>query len=271
MKMSSKILKFAVLPLLVVVIILCATFYFFGEHALKVGVEVAATKALGVGVDIDDVDISILKGTVAVTGLTVRNPAGYAHENLLELDNVSAAANIASLRTDTVQIESLKLDGVNLVIEQKGLSNNLHDVISSFPAKDKQQSQPAGKKLRIDNLEITNITVKVKLLPIPGKADTVTLSLPPIRMTKLGADDKLNTGGLSREILLAVAIAAAKEGTGVLPKDIVDTMDSALGKITDLGKIASKKGRKLIDSGKDAGAEIIDNVKNLLLKPKKGK
>lgn len=268
MKAVNKILRFVVLFIVILFVILCIASYLFGGHLLKVGIETAATKALGVGVDIDDLDISILKGTVRIEDLIVKNPPGYTYMNLLELGSGRVTAGIGSLLGDTVRIKELELDGINLVIEQKALSNNLQDVIGSISAGEKQRPEPSGKKLHIDELEISNIKVKVKLLPVPGKADTVTLNLTPIKMSNLGTDDKLSTGILARKIMLAIADGVAEQGVGILPKEMVGTMKSTLGRTMDLGKAAAEEGEKLIEEGKDAGAEIIEGFKDLL-KPKK--
>lgn len=271
MKAVKKILKLVVLSIIILFVILGAAFYLFGEHLLKVGIETAATEALSVGVNINDLDISIFKGTVEIDGLIVKNPAGYTYENLLELGHGRVTANIGSLLDDTVRIKELKLDGIDLVIEQKALSNNLQDIIKAIPSgepKAEEETKKPSKKLRIDNLEITNVTVKAKLLPIPGRIDTITLKLDPIRMNDLGSDDKLTVAKLTGKILSAIAGGVAEQGVGVLPEEIVNTMKLTLSKTIDLGKTAAKEGEKLIEEGKDVGAELVEGFKSLL-KPKK--
>jgi hypothetical protein len=261
MKLVKKILKWTVLSIIILLLVLWAVCDFLGERILKMGIETAATKALGVGVYIDDVDLTIFKGTVGIKDMIIKNPPGYTYKDLLELGYGRIKVSIGSLLGDTVHIEELKLYGINLVIEQKALSNNLQDIISSIPAKDKQESVPSGKRLQIDNLEITDIKIKVKLLPVPGKADTVTLNLAPIRMSNLGADNRLSTAMLSSRIMLAIADGISKQGVGILPDEIVNTMKSTLDKTLNLGKAASKEGKKLID---DVGAGIIEGFKGLL-------
>ena len=268
MKAVNKIVKVVVLAVVVVLVILIGSLYVFSGHLVKIGVETAATKTLGVRVDIADVDISILGGSVEIEGLIVGNPAGYEHKNLLELGQARVAANIGSMLGDTVQIREIKLDGINLVIEQKGLSNNLQEVIKAIPSGE-PGTEPSGKKLRIDELEITNVTVKAKLLPIPGKKDTVTLKLKPIRMTDLGSDDKLTVAKLTGKILLALASGVASQGAGVLPEDMTKAMKATLGKTIELGKTATEEGKKLIEEGKDAGKGIIEGFKGLLKGKKK--
>jgi len=268
MKAVNKIVKRVVLAVAIVLVILVGGLYVFSGYLVKIGVETAATKALGVRVDIADVDISILGGSVEIEGLIVGNPAGYEHKHLLELGRARVAANIGSMLGDTVQIRELKLDGINLVIEQKGLSNNLQEVIGSIPAEGEQEAEPSGKKLRIDEFEITNVNVKVELPAVSGEADTVTLSLAPIRMRNLGTDDKLSIGILASKIMVAIGEGVAKEGAGVLPKEIVKTVKTSLGSTIGFGK-AAEEGERIIEKGKDVGKELIEGFKGLLKGEKK--
>jgi hypothetical protein len=91
-------------------------------------------------------------------------------------------------------------------------------------------------------------------------------------MTNLGGDNKLDTAALSGRILLAIANGVAKQGVGVLPKDIVDTITSTLGKTIDLSKdiVEGREGigKEIIKGTEDIGKEIAEGLKGLL-KPKK--
>ena len=228
------------------------------------------TKALGVGVDIDELNLSVFKGTVRIDGLTVKNPAGYAHKNLLELSTGKVVVSTRSLLTDTVNVNQIKLDGINLVIEQKGLSNNLQDIIKNISSETKEPSESAGKKLHIAELEITNINVKVKLLPVPGKLDTISLDLPAIEMTDLGSDNQFGTKELVTKIILAISDSIAKHGAGILPDQMLGTLRSALDQTIDIGKAAAEQGKKILETGKDAGSEVVEGLKGLF-KPRKKK
>jgi len=262
MKQSLKALRIILLVIAILVVAVVIIIDLFADRAVKIGIETAATKTLNVAVDIDDVELSIMGGSLALQNLVIKNPPGYQHDKLLELRNARIEVDVKSLLNDVVNIRQIKLDGMEVTLEQRGVSgNNLQDVIKSIASSDKQASQPSGKKLHIDNLEISNVVVKAKVLPVPGKADTVTLKLSPIKMTDLGSDNKLDTAELSGRILLAVAEGVAEQGVGVLPKNVVDTMTSTLDKTIDLGKAASEKGQELIDVGK--------GLFEGLLKPKK--
>jgi len=272
---TLKVLRVIVLAILILLLIAVVAVNLFADYAVRVGIETAATKTLNVGVSVGNVDLSIMAGKLTLKNLLINNPPGYQHEKLLELKNAKIEVDVKSLLSDVVKIREIKLDGVNVVLEQRGISgNNLQDVIKTISSgqKDKDKPETSGKKLHIDNLEISNIIVKVKLLPVPGKADTVTLKLSPIRMTNLGGDNKLDTAALSGRILLAIANGVAKQGIGVLPKDIVDTITSTLGKTIDLsmGIIEGGEGvgEGIIKGAEDIGKGVTEGLKGLL-KPKK--
>jgi hypothetical protein len=260
MNTMGKIISIIVLCVIILTLVLCAALYSLGGYLLKTGIEIGGTKALGVAVDVGDARLSIRKGLIEIRDLVVKNPPGYANKELLVLGRGAISADVGTLLSDVVHIREIKLDDMNLTIEQKMLSNNLQDVIGSLKTEKEGGGKPSGKKLQIDSLEINGIKVKVKLLPVPGKADTVTLNLAPIRMKNLGSDSKLDTGILAGKIMLAVAEGIAEQGVEVLPAQMVNTMKSTLGKTINVGKAAAEKGKG-----------ILETIEKGLLKPKKEK
>lgn len=268
MKKTSKVICIAVLVVVIVAIIILAAVALFANSALRIAVESAGSKALNVDVKVESADLSIMAGKAHLKNLTIDNLPGYEQPKFLELKDAGVAVQTKSLLSDTVRIKEIKLDGANIFIEQKGLSNNLQDLIKSMPKQDK----PAGKKLHIDSLEITNIAANVKLLPLPGKADVVTLKLPAIKMTNLGSDDKLDLATLTGQIILAIAKGIAEQGIGILPKDMIDRMTSTLGKALDLSTSIFGEGKdtseKVLKDTKDIGKGITEGLKDLLKKEK---
>jgi hypothetical protein len=263
MKTKKVVLNFIVLPIVILLVILVAAFFLVGSSLIKSGVEKAASSALGVPVTIKSIDLSILQGCVSIKGLVVKNPPGYANETLLELGDAAVNLDIGSLLSNTIKIQLIKLDGTKLTIEQKGLSNNLKEVLDKLPKEEKKvepQQGKGGRNLHINHLEITNTNVRVKLLPVPGKSDTVSLKLDPIIMDNLGTDNKLRTGILAAKILKAMATGIAKQGAGVLPDDMVKGIGTSLEKATEMGKAAAEEGKKALDSGKEA----VESIKGLL-------
>jgi hypothetical protein len=264
MKRALKVVYVVLAGIVVLVIAGVIAVGLFADRALEAAIETAGTKALNVTVSVEDVDLSILGGRLGFANLAINNPPGYEHDRLLELGDAKITVQTGSLLTDMVNIRDIKLDRVNVVLEQRGVTgNNIQDVIKAMPAKGGQESEPSRKKLHIDNLEITNAAVKVKLLPVPGSADTLTLNLAPIKMTDLGADNDLDTVALSRQVLLAIVGGITEQGGDVLPKDMLNSLASELKNVAALRKVLVTEGRKALEAGKDVGTKVLGGGKEL--------
>ena len=174
--MTKKIImKFVVIPIVVLLLVLVVVFLVAGNTLIKKGIETAGSATLGVPVTVKSVNLSLLRGRVGIKGLVIKNPPGYANDTLLDLGEGVVNLNIGSLMSNTIKIELIKLDGTKMTMEQKGLTNNLKEILDKLPKSEEQPKPKAeekgkGKNLNIARLEITNTNVKVKLLPIPGKS-----------------------------------------------------------------------------------------------------
>jgi hypothetical protein len=264
MKRLRKFVSIVLSAIVILIVIVVLAVGLFANKALDVAIESAGTKALNVGVSVSEVDLSILRGKLGIRNLVINNPPGYQHDTLLELGRGRVAIDTRSLLGDVVNIENITLDGMNVVLEQRGVSsNNLQDIIKELPDRDEQQAEPSGKKLHIDTLEINNVQVSVKLLPIPGKIDTLTIKLAPIKMTDLGSEDDLDTIALSRKILLAIAGGIAEQGAGLLPDEMFGSLVSELGKLQALPDILLQTGGKFLEAGTGAGKGATDAGKSV--------
>jgi len=265
MRKLLKSLKALVVVVVVVAIAAIVAVKLFAGGAVRMAVETAGTKALSVGVELDGAGLSLLGSSVSLRDLTVANPAGYQHNTLLKLSRGDIEVQTRSLLTHEVLIRDMQLDGMDLVLEQRGLGNNLQDIIKAA----KRKSEPSGKRLYVDNLELKNVTVNVKLLPLPGKADTMTLKLAPIKMTDLGRNEKLDVTALTSKIILAVAGGIAEQGADELPKEMISGLTTVLDTALDLGKVILDTGAgEGIQKGvEDIGKGVTEGLKGIL-KPK---
>lgn len=265
MKSAKKIITYVAVSIAVILLVLIVGFHIFGAGMIKAVVEKTASSTLGVPVTVKSIDLSILRGKVEIKGLVVKNPPGYANETLLELGEGVVNLDIGSLMSDTIKIRLVKLDNTKLTIEQKGLTNNLNEILDKLPKEEKAapKTEKPGKNLTVNKLEITNTNVNVKLLPIPGKSDTVSLKLDPIVMENLGTDKKLSVASLVAKVMGALAMGVAKQGAGLLPDDMVKGIGSTLGKTAELGKDAVKEGQKALEKTTDVGKDAVEGIKGL--------
>jgi hypothetical protein len=265
MKKSRKILRIVLIVFVVIVVLGVVLFNLFVNRALKLGIEKGGSSALKVGVRVDKVDLGVLAGSLGFANLVIDNPEGYKHENLLVLKDAKIAVNTGSLFSDTISIKDIHLDGMELVIEQKGLGNNLNDLIKSLPSKEEQKSkEPSGKKLVIENLDLSNIVVSIKILSfVEGTGDTITLKLNPIKMTNLGSDEKLDVALLVGKVLVAIASGVAEQGLGVIPDDILGPMTNELKRVSELSEALLKRTGTLLKGGKDVGGDVLKEGKDV--------
>ena len=87
-------------------------------------------------------------------------------------------------------------------------------------------------------------------------------------MTNLGTKDKLDTAKLAGKILAAIAAGIAKDGAGLLPKDMVGSINSALDNIGGdaLLEAGQKATEKILEGEKGIGEDIGGALKGLLKK-----
>ncbi|MHC4467269.1 MAG: hypothetical protein ACYSYW_12025 [Planctomycetota bacterium] len=99
-KKLKKILSIILGAILVLIIIIVLAITLFANTAIKKGVQIAGTKALGVNVDVNSVNLSILRGRIAINNLVIDNPPEYKHEKMLQLKNCVVDVDVGSLMSD---------------------------------------------------------------------------------------------------------------------------------------------------------------------------
>ena len=231
------------------------------DRVVKTAVETAGTRTLKVSVTVGKAKASLLTGAVGLQDITVANLPGYQGAALLKLKQVDLKADTKSLLSKEMLIEDMKLDNMEVFVEQKSLENNLYQIIKPL----REPQRPTGKSLVIDNLELTNVTVHVGMAAIPGQTQGVDLKLASIKMGDLGRREKMDTAVLIGKILLAVAAGIAEQGGNILPKETLGELGSVLDKAIDLGKVIFGPGGKTPDGQqKDSlGKTITDGIKDL--------
>ncbi|MHC5101689.1 MAG: DUF748 domain-containing protein [Planctomycetota bacterium] len=236
----KKIIRIALVTLAVVLVTGILIFKLYGNQLLRTAIVTGVQKALQVDVRLDSIDLKVVAGKVDLQNMEIDNPEGYNHPTFLKLGHAYMDLDVASLTSDTISMDMVQLENINLVIEQKGTTNNLKEILNNLPKSEKV-------------LEINNIEVKAKLLPIPGQADTVTLRIKPIRMENLGTDEKIDFAGLTAKILKAISKGVAEQGAGVLPMDMVGSIGDELGKQVEA----------LLEGAKSVEESASDMIKDL--------
>jgi hypothetical protein len=256
MNRAGKWAIYVLIAIVVLLLIAVAVFFLVGDNLIKIAVEKGGNYALKVPVDVNKVHLSVLKASIEIDGLRIGNPPGYAFPELLNMGQARAAVKISSLTSDVVDIDYVTLDKVSMVVEQKGFGTNLQEIMKKLPQTPEQAQktqQAPGKKLRIKTLEISNVNVTLKLLPIPGKSSAMTIKLAPIKMENLGTDSPMSMATLTSKILLAIAEGVSKQAYDLLPKGLTDSLQTGVGKS---GQLLQQGSKGVLDVGKGIGKGI---------------
>ncbi len=212
---------------LLLVVLIVALSVFGGRVARSTLQNVGAT-AFRTPVTIEKTSVSVLGGSLRLDNLTIDNPSGYKHKTFLELKHGDMRIKMADLPGKELTIRDLTFDGLNVILEPSGSGSNLQDIIESL-----RQAPPLGKRLYVDHLKITNITVTMALVPSAGKIGLVPVNVAPIEMTDLGRDEVLTASKLACKILTALAANLTKSNGVSLP---AQTGNGVLDAVISLGK-----------------------------------
>jgi len=251
---------FTIVIMLVILVIISP---FIVDSILKVSIVKAIKNQLNVGASVSRVHLSISSGSIEISDLKINNPPGYEVKNILELKSIYVKANLRSLASDTVEVNQVSLDDVAVVIEQKGMTSNLNDILKSMPKKPKtgtEETRQKAKSVHVSSLDIQNIDVKAKLLPVPGKLDTVQLKISALHFSDMGGKKKTLADVVGR-IFKEIANAIATQGAGIIPGDVLGPIQENIG----------EAGKEILKVGEDIqkGLKDVNNPFKGLFKKKK--
>lgn len=239
----------------------------YADRLVKVGVETAGTKALGVQTTLDSAKISLIGGSVGLKDFKVTNPEGYQTPEMLTAGELYTEVDLGTLFSDTIRVPKIKLTDIELTIEQKGLTSNVQELIDTIKAKQKPDAEKpesddlSGKKLVVNRIEINNASARVKLLPVPGQEDVVTIKLAPIVLENVSPEDKAATTVIIiQKVLVALVEGAVQAGGDLIPADLLNGLQGSLGQMKELvSGLMDETGKQL----QDAGEKLKKNVDDL--------
>jgi hypothetical protein len=201
------------------------------DGILKYAIKTAVKQQLNVDGSAAIVSLSIFSGNVTISNLKIGNPPGYQYKHVLEANSISVTTSIRSLLSNPVEINDVTIDGVTMVIEQKGMTNNLSDILKSMPKPQQNETKTAepakkGKSVHISTVDMKNLGVTAKLLPLPGKADALTLKIASIHLSNLGGE-KSSLGDVVGKIFAAISAEIVSKGAGIFPSDLTGPIQNA--------------------------------------------
>ncbi|MEO0632418.1 MAG: hypothetical protein AAFY46_17070, partial [Planctomycetota bacterium] len=230
--------------LLAIVVIVIGVFVYINQIA-KTGVEKGATYALDVPTTLDSADINLFGGEFALAGLTVSNPEGYDTPHFLSLGDGSAAVDFSTIQQDTVEIQTLVLENIDIYLDKEDGKANYEVILENLKrfesanSGDDADAPPADpdaptKKYVIRKVEVRNVTAHVEFLPLAGDLARTTVVVPEIILEDVGEKDPVTVAKLTNVLIKAIFASVINVGSDVLPAGLVDGLNAGLGGLTDL-------------------------------------
>lgn len=238
----------AVLTLLLVAVLVAWAMI---DSLAKQAVQEGGQYALGVPTKVDSVNLSLLGGSLQMETLGVSNPAGYSSPHLMRTGHFHLAVSPGSVFGDTVVVPAIELDGLDVNIESKTLTNNIAVVLDhvkklggeSSPAQQPQapapKEKPSGKKVRVDKVVIRNVVAHV-ILPIPA-AKPLVVKVPTIELNNVSSDKGISIDQLIGRLVPAVLASILESGKGIIPQDLLASLNTDLaGTVNAIGGQAAQ-------------------------------
>jgi hypothetical protein len=207
------------------------------NEIVKEQIETQGSLATGQAVRVSAVDIKLLEGAGAISGLTLANPEGYKQPLAFSLGTVALNIDVASLTEEPYVIDSILISNPEAFVEIKPTGSNLKDLYSAI-----EKNMPADTSPEQPGEAGPDPRIKVNSLVLEGVA--LTLDLTGLG-NKVHSEElpRINLGGIGG----SQGLPASQLG-GVIAKEITDAlMDEAKAKQKEklAGKLKEKAAEEL--------------------------
>lgn len=284
MKKLGKILMWAVIAVVVLLVVAVLTLPMTIGPIVKTAASVGGPKALGVPVSVGDVKLNALAGNLTVSQVKVGNPQGYSDKDAFAVDKVDVGLNMRSLLSDTIVVRKIQIDAPAISFESKDGKSNFDAIMANAKKASEEENKQTdkekkpGKKVVIEEFSLNSAKVSFASGMTLGKA--LTIPLPSVTVRDIGkasggttAVDALTEvingilGGLTQAVtgaagaagdLLKGAGGAASEAA----KGATDALKGVTGGATDAAKGATDAAAGAVKSAEDAAKGAADAAKD---------
>ena len=229
------------------------------DGILKGAVERGATAALGVETTIGSVSLGLLAGELRLSDLEVANPEGFEGPHIMKLRSGHVSVSIPSLLSNTIEVEDLTLEGLEVVLEHSGRRTNYEVLIGNLEARESQpassgSAESVGPDVLVREILIRDTTAKVALL----LGTTYSVEIPEIRLTDVGTAGRgvplsAVIGTVTKAVLTSVAKSSGLAGA------VTQQLRTGLRKLGPIGS-RSADAEETIESG---AKKLLDGARGL--------
>jgi len=257
--------------LLVLIVLVVVIAFISIDKIAKAGIEKGTNHALAVPTSLDSADVGIMDGTFSMSGLQIENPEGYdSSPFFLRLGSAGVAVSLKSLRSDVVTLPTFTLSDLDVHIDRKGTTSNVHQILENlkrFESGDTPEPETEkgpAKKFIVNEIAIKNVQVHAHLLPLLGELSTAKVVIPEILLKDVGsAGDPVSLAELTNIITQAI-LASAAEYDDIIPEEILNDLKSSLGDLNALAEngveMLTTEVDKVVEDAQDQLQEKADEL-----------
>jgi len=251
-----KKLKWVVVGVVLLVVVAVVLVIVNLNSIVRSGVQSAATASLGLEAKLDSASVSLLGGSVSLSGFGVASPAGFAAQRFMEVGRLGLQVGYSELRSDPIRVGNISVDKPRLVLEQKDLKLNLAAVLESIPPTETPWATPP--KLIVGVITVKGAEVVIRP-GFPGLAQEIVVALPDLTVEDIGtAEDALN-GVAIKQVVLAVATEMARQAatSDKVPPELQALLSG------DLAGIKARLGgviKEQVDKARDQAQRQLDQT-----------
>jgi uncharacterized protein involved in outer membrane biogenesis len=251
-----------------VLVVLLLVAWLMIDRIAKAGIEKGGTYALGVNTTCDSVGLSLLKGELGVSGLTVANPEGFETPHFIKTGRVEVGVDTGTLLSNTIVVNRFELKGLDLNFEHGKGTTNVSAILDNLksPEAGKKAETPkeeGGRKVKINKVLLHDIVAHVQMLPLGGKASTLDIKIDELVLENVDSDGSgISVADLIRRLVPAVLAAIFERGKGVITDADFGKLGDQIGEATQsLGAGAAHLTKQATENMGKAAKDAEESLK----------
>ncbi len=218
------------LTLIFLVAVLCWVVSANIDGMIKGTIQQKMTALTKTEVTLSNLETGFFSGRIVITDLVMANPKGYLGDHLIRLGDVQVMVDIRSLNSDVIIIESIQLNDVDVVLEEKTFGQiNIKTLIDTVESADLLPEPIDLLRFRLKTYSVGESTLHLLGGPLADK----TLSLPGVeRESSLGNPVALPLKDIVKALIQEVMKGMLKEGRGMMKQSITKGFTQKMKKLS---------------------------------------
>ena len=232
---------------------------------------------------LESAKIGLFSGEVSMTGLEIANPPGFQETPVFKLGHFETRLAPSGLAADVIELDVVKLDGLDLALEIKGTETNITQLVQRLqelqaqlkqsrgaggdkPSTDEQPPaeplpEEAGPVMKINRIEIGGVGASLRISDIPLANGVYAFQVPDLVLENFSSDmDGATMIEWSAHVLESILASALTAGESQLPPAVQSVLKSDLFQGGVLGSLLDGDLKQIGGQLEDAAKQKLDEV-----------